>query len=253
MIVLRSVLICLLVLLTAPGLLAETQPMLSYELQVFRLDGAFRTKTSLSPKIWEADKEILSKIEGSVTLFDQGEFEWGKDQLKLAHKGCFWNGKKLTFEEGIRAQLPDGKVKMIYSPTVQKPAGELVRLKIESDTPFQYMERQDDGSFELKEVNLPVGMNLEVRTKQNRAGGIRVDYLEIELRSIGSREQVPGVSLPIGKPKLREWEYNFGFNPSPRKGYGILVRPEGTTGAMLIRLAVTESKLLERLNREKKD
>ena len=249
--VFRLVSICL--LLAIPNVWAgETQPMLSYELQVFRLDGAFRTKTSLSPKIWEADKKILSKVEGSVTLFDHGEFEWGEDQLKLAHKGCFWNGKKLTFEEGIRAQLPDGKVKMIYSPTVEKRAGELVRLKIESDTPFQYMERQDDGSFELKELNLPVGMNLEVRTKQNRNGSFRVDYLEIELRSIGSREQVRGVSLPIGKPKLREWKYNLEFNPSPRKGYGILVRPEGTTGAMLIRLAVTETEMLERLNQKRK-
>ncbi len=44
-----------------------------YELQVFRLDGAFRTKTSLSPEIWNAAEAALKKIQRSVTLFNEGQ------------------------------------------------------------------------------------------------------------------------------------------------------------------------------------
>lgn len=212
-----------------------------YELQVFRLDGAFRTKTSLSPEIWNADEAALKKIQGSVTLFKEGQFNWSNEELKLNHNGCFWNGKKLTFEEGYREPLPDGKLKMIYSPSVVKPLGKLVSLKIESDTPFQYMQQQEGGTFELKELTLPVGMNLEVRAQQHPRRGFRIENLKIELRSIGSREELPGVALPVGKPNLRVWQYQLQFNASPRKGYGILVRPEGTTGAMLIRIAISES------------
>lgn len=218
----------------------ESDRLVRYELQVFRLDGAFRTKTSLSPEILNADADSLKKIQAAVTLFNNGQFNWGNEELKLNNKGCFWNGKKLTFEEGYREPLPAGKLKMIYSPTVVKPLGQVVRLKIESDTPFQYMERQPNGSFELKKLTLPVGMNIAVRAEQNPKGGFRIEKLGVELRSIGSRAEIPGVTLPVGKPKLRKWDYQLQFNASPRKGYGILVRPEGTTGAMLIRIAITE-------------
>lgn len=219
----------------------ESDRPVQYELQVFRLDGSFQSKTSLSPEIWKADEAALKKIQASVTLFNDGQFKWGNEELKLNHNGCFWNGKKLTFEEGYREQLPEGKLKMIYSPAVVKPLGKRVRLKIESDTPFQYMRRQDNGSFELKELTLPVGMNLEVRAQQHPKSGFRIENLSIELRSIGSRAELPGVALPVGKPNLRVWQYQLQFNASPRKGYGILVRPEGTTGAMLIRIAISES------------
>lgn len=212
-----------------------------YELQVFRLDGAFRSSTSLSPGIFKGDELPSQKTRGAVTLFNQGQFDWSNaQQLKLGSKGCFWNGRKLTFEEGHRAKLPDGKLRMIYSPTVNRRLGEIVRLKIESDTPFQYMEKQSDGSFQLRKMTLPVGLDLEVRARDNADAGYQIDHFQVELRSIGSREQIAGVALPVGKPKLRKWNYDLQFHVSPRKGYGILIRPDGATGAMLIRVAVSE-------------
>lgn len=216
--------------------------LLEYELQVFRLDGAFRSKTFLSPDIRRADERLLSALDDSITLFNKGEFIWGSETLRLDGKGCFWNGKKLTFEEGYREKLPDGKAKMIYSPSVIRPVGDLVRLKIESDSPVQYMQPRGDGLFELEKTTLPVGMDLEVKAIKNEKGGFRIEYFEVELRSVGSRETVPGIGLAVGKPRLKNWKYTLKFNVQPRKGYGILVRPEGTTGAMLIRLAVSHHK-----------
>lgn len=131
---------------------------------------------------------------------------------------------------------------MIYSPTAIKPLAKLVRLKIASDTPFQYMERQSDTTFDLKELTKPDGMNLEVRAEQNPKGGFLIEKFQVELRSIGSRSQIPRVALPVGKHELKKRNDQLQFNASLRKGYGILVQPEGTTGAMGFRIALTNKK-----------
>ncbi len=231
---------CLIAGLATPN--SATADELHYELQVFRLDGAFRTETSLAPEIIKDDRAQLDKIKYAVTLFNAGSFHWESDELQLNHRGCFWNGKKLTFEEGYREPLPVEKLTMIYSPAVTMKAGKTVRLKIESDAPVQYMQRKANGDFKLLEQTMPVGMDLEVQAVRRATEGFRIEHLEIELRSVGSREKIPNVNLPIGKPNVREWKYTFGFNVEPRKGYGILVRPEGTAGAMLIRIAVSDAK-----------
>lgn len=222
------------------------KPPIEHELQVFRLSGTFKIKTTLSPWIWgegdgrKSDKRDLVNNQDVVTLFDEGKFSWGRDHLELHDNGCFWNSRKLNFNEGNRPQLPEDKLRLISYHSLVRPLETLIRLKIASDSPFQYMERQSDGLFALKETSLPVGMDVEIRAEQRDEGGLRVAYLELELRSVGSREPIDGVTLPIGKPKMKEWEYVLRFNVMPQRGYGVLIRPQGTTGAMLIRVALNE-------------
>ena len=225
----------------------STERLAKHELQVFRLSGAFKSNTSLGPGGWgvneqnEADKRDLVNNQNAVTLFDSGKFRWGRNRLELNDKGCFWNKTKLEFDEEQRPKLPDRQVRLISSHAVVRPLGNLIRLKIDSDSPFQYFERQPDGLFALKETTLPVGMDVEIRAIPRPEGGYRITYLELELRSVGSRESIDGVSLPVGRPLMREWEYVTRFNVSPHQGYGVLIRPQGTTGAMLIRVAISEA------------
>lgn len=237
--------LCMLRPFTAWAENVKTRPI-EHELQVIRLSGAFKSKTSLSPGIWgkadenKSDKRDLANNQDVVTLFDVGRFSWGRDRLELNEKGCFWNSHKLDLSEGNRPKLPEDKVRLISSHSVVRPLEKLIRLKIDSDSPFQYMERQSDGLFALKETTLPVGMDVEIRAEQRGESGFRVTYLELELRSVGKREPIDGVALPVGRPKLKEWEYVLRFNAVPQRGYGVLIRPQGTSGAMLVRVALQE-------------
>lgn len=214
--------------------------LVRYQIQVFRLAGGFQSKTSLADDIWRGSKDAWHKLRREVRLFDKGEFQLGDDKLEINHRGCFWNGMKLTFEEGYKAKLPPEKIKMIYSPNILKKTHELARMKIESKQPFQYLQRREDGLFELKEARLPVGMDIEIKAEDKGDDVFLISYLEIDLRTVGRRERVPGVNLAIGYPILREWEYKMKLFVEEGRNYGILLRPKGTSGAIVIRMEVED-------------
>lgn len=211
-----------------------------YECQIFRIAGDFRSDTSLDKGIWAGDKKAWEKIRKSVTLFDTGTFRLGSDKLEINRKGCHWNGQKLTFEEGYKKKLPEDKIKMIHSPNLLRKTGELVKMDIESRQPFPYFVKREDGLFELKEIRLPVGLVVEIRAEDKGRDVFLISDLKLQLRWVSKREPIPGVNLPIGRPILQEQDYWLRLFIRESKNYGILLRPEGSSGAIIIRMEVDD-------------
>ncbi len=136
-----------------------------YRLQVFHIRVNLHNKTSLSENIWAGSKEAWEKTKKNVTLFDSGQFRLRRDRLEINDKGCSWNKTKLTFDEGYKQKLPSDKIKLIYSPNILKKNKETARMKIEAKQPFQYFEKKENNLFELKEMHLPVGMDIHMRSE----------------------------------------------------------------------------------------
>lgn len=218
---------------------AEDEHTVTYEFQVFRLSGEFRSQTSLDQGVWKGSDEQLQELGRAVTLFDEGEFRWRNGQLKISEQGCYWNDLRVTFEKGQEVDFPE-QIKLIHSPTIRKEVGKRIRLTIDSKTPLQFMRRRDDGLFELKETALPVGLDIWARATDEGGGALRLDDLDIKLRTVVKRERLEGVSLRVGKPVLRELDYHLEFVARERVGYGVLLRPKGSLGAMVVRIAVSD-------------
>jgi hypothetical protein len=218
---------------------AEEQKV-RYRLQVFHIRTNVYSKTTLSENIWASSKEAWEKAKKNVTLFDGGQFRLRRDRLEINEKGCFWNKTKLTFEEGYKQKLPTDKIKMIYSPNILKKNKEPARMKIEAKQPFQYFEKKENNLFELKEMHLPVGMDIQMRSEAKDKNTYLISDFKVTLRFVNQREQIRGVNLPVGKPILRIQEFPMKLQVKKHKNYGILIRPDDGDGVILIRLQLDD-------------
>ncbi len=230
---------CLAAALTGTATNAEGDRV-HYQLQVFRLMPGFTSKTILENEIWAGRPKDWDEIKEEVTLFDHGEFHFGSDKLLIHRRGCFWNGNRLTFEEGLQMPLPEDRIKMVYSPMLLRKQGELVRMKIESRQPFEFMRRRPDGLFELEQTVLPVGMDIEIRAEDGGRKLLLISYLELELRTVNRRKPVPGTGLAVGQPVVEEHEYRLRLRVRENKNYGLLLQPKGSDGAIVVRLEIDE-------------
>jgi hypothetical protein len=172
-------------------------------------------------------------------LFDKGTFQLGKDKLEINDRGCFWNSKQLSFGSDEQKKLPSEKIKMIYSPNIVRKSKQPVHMKLSSEQPFQYMNRKEDGFFELLEMSLPVGLDIHVCTENKKGDFFLVSSLELILRTVTERERIPGVALPIGRPLLHTSEYSLRMYIEEDKNYGILLRLPGS-GVIIIRMELDD-------------
>ena len=114
-------------------------------------------------------------------------------------------------------------------------------MDIESQQPIPYFDRREDGLFELKEVHLPVGLVVEIRAEDKGKDVFLISDLKLLLRWVSKREPIPGVNLPIGRPILQEQDYWLRLFVRESKNYGILLRPEDNSGAIIIRMEIDDS------------
>jgi len=210
-----------------------------YRMQVFRISGNFSSNLTLKDSIWKGSEEDWDRIKDSVQLFDKGTFQLGKDKLEINDRGCFWNRKQLSFGSDDKKKLPTEKIKMIYSPNIVRRSKQPVRMKISSERPFQYMNRREDGLFELREIPLPVGFDIEICAKNEKGDYFLVSSLVLTLRTVTERELIPGVDLPIGHPLLHTSEYSLRMYLEEDKSYGILLRLPGS-GVIVIRMELDD-------------
>lgn len=210
-----------------------------YRMQVFRISGNFSSNLALKDSIWKGSEEDWDRIKDSIQLFDQGTFQLGKDKLEINRRGCFWNRKQLSFGSDDQDKLPTEKIKMIYSPNIFRQSKQPVRMKIGSERPFQYMTRREDGLFELKEMRLPAGLDIEICSENKKGDFFLISSLILTLRTVTERELIPGVDLPIGRPLLHTSEYSLRLYLQENKSYGILLRLPGS-GVIVIRIELDD-------------
>lgn len=210
-----------------------------YRMQVFRISGNFSSDLSLEKDVWRGTKEDLNRIKDSVQIFDRGTFKLGNDELEINDRGCFWNREQLSFGSEDQDKLDTDNIKMISSPNIVRKSEQPVRIKISSEQPFQYMIKQEDGFFELKEMPLPVGLDIDVCSKNEKGGFFEVSSLVLTLRTVTEREHVAGVNLPIGRPLLHTSQYSLRMFLHEDKSYGIMLRLPGN-GVIVIRMELDD-------------
>ena len=129
---------------------------------------------------------------------------------------------------------------MIYSPNILKKNKEPARMKIEAKQPFQYFEKKENNLFELKEMHLPVGMHIHMRSEAKDKNTFLISDFKVFLQFVNQREKIRGVNLPVGKPILQKQEFNMKLQVKKNKNYGILIRPDDGDGVILIRLKLDD-------------
>lgn len=226
----------------APYVDAKEKNQIQIQCQIFRFTGNPPRKTFVDETIWTTE-ETPEKLKNIVTVFSRGWFELGKDKLEFKDGSCFWKNKVLAIDRKQKVKLPEDQIKLIYSPDIVMAEHSTSTVKIESKQPIQYFEKRKDGLFELKEIELPTGLDIEIEAEEDEKHGyILLTDMVMMIRLVEKREKVEGVNLSVGRPVLGEQKYIFFFRVRPGKDYGILIRPEFGQGGLLIRLRASSTR-----------
>jgi hypothetical protein len=235
----RRVVAAVLALLFA-GSLANAegeQPRFKLRCQVFRISSQSSAEVQTTETIWNGKPEVWEKIKNSVALFTKAAFRFGADTLNINDRTVSWNKEKLSFDGKDKARgVTDGLIKLIYSTEVELQKGKTGSVFIAAKQPFEYFERREDGLFELKEIELPAGLDLEVKPREFDDKNINLSNVTIRLRAVTERETIPGVKLPIGRPVLQTEEFKLSLKVRDKGVYWIQVRPQNGDGSLLVSL-----------------
>ena len=234
----RISIILLLVLILLPvNVFAGKDNQIQVLCQIFRLSGNVRSKISVEEDIWTT-KNVPPELKGVVEVFEKGRFSVDADELEFKKGKCFWNGKELPIAGPNTINLSNSMINMIYSPEILLFEHSSGKVMIESKQPIQYFEKRNDGLFELKQMELETGIDLEITkaVEEEKKDDIELTDLILTIRSVKRREIIEGVNLPVGKPILGEQKYVFFFRVDPGEDYGILINPRQGRGSLLIRL-----------------
>jgi len=222
---------------------AREKNQIRVQCQFFKFYGTFPGTTSAKEKIWTTD-EPPKKLKNRVTVFSQGEFELGENKLTFKKGRCFWNKTEVPITNPKKLNLPEDQIRWIDSPEIVLYEHSSGSFNLGSKQPIQYFEKREDGLFELKEIELPTGLDIEITDadESEEHGYIDLADIIIRMRSVERREKIKGVNLSVGRPVLGEQKYVFFFRLRPGKDYGILIRPERGLGGLLIRLRVSSTR-----------
>jgi len=220
---------------------AKDKNQIEVQCQIFKLTGNSASKTFIDESIWTTE-ETPQKLKNRVIVFSQGWFEFDKNKLEFKNGRCFWKNAELPITGEKKLDLPEELIRLVYSPVILMDEHATRTVKIESMQPIQYFVKRSDGLFELKEVKLPTGLDVEIQAEEEEKHGyILLTDMVMTLRLIEAREKIEGVNLSIGRPILGEQKYRFFFRVRPGKDYGILIKPERGQGSLLIRLRASST------------
>jgi hypothetical protein len=168
---------------------------------------------------------------------------FGEDRLEFRNGSCFWNKQEFPITDANSVKLSSNLIRLVYSPVIEMKEHSPGGITIKSDQPIQYFKKRQDGLFVLREKKLPTGLDIQItKPEESEAEGyILLTDIVMTLRTVERREKIEGVDLTVGKPVLGEQKYVFFFRVRPGKDYGILIRPEGGMGGLLIRLRATST------------
>jgi hypothetical protein len=226
---------CAVLMIATMATAAEEQPRFKLRCQVLRIASQMPQDVQPAESIWAGKPEVWEKIKGSITLFTGAMFKFGPDSLIVNDKNISWNKERLNFDGKDKARgLTEGLIKLIYSTEVELQKGKTGSVFIAAKQPFEYFERREDGLYELKEIELPAGLDFEVKPRELDARTINLSNVTIRLRTVTERETIPGVKLPVGRPVLQTEEFKLSLKVKEKGCYWIQVRPQNGDGSLLI-------------------
>ena len=224
------ILFILYVLLSSSSFVGRTddEGKMRFRFQIFILTGSLLELSDadeIFEEVWNGDDDQLKLLKKNIQIFDAGYFRFGSDKLRIRKDGMYWNNQIVPFEENLSFPFPTNQIHRIYSPIVFLDQNELSTIKIDAQQSYQYFTKREDALFELKELELPTGLEITVRPKE-REDRARLDNMKISIRSVSNRDVISGVSLDVGKPILTTQEYDIRLKTEFNKMYAILFHLE---------------------------
>jgi hypothetical protein len=244
---------------------------ISIQFQIFRVMGTLSSDTSLDAEFWAGSEPPGAELTKALTLFTHGRFRLGEDVLEIKESGWFWNGDALEFDSSLNnisseshlilqgnpsvsvkddgtfisadkmkyvasERETESPVRLIAAPKILVRSGEAAELQIISQQKIEYFEQREDGLFELRKLQEPTGLKIEIRAESEGQKKIRINPLTFSLRSVEEREPIPAVTLPVGRPILQAREYKVDIRVTSGKDYGFILHPGHGQGVLIIRL-----------------
>ncbi|MHC4192871.1 MAG: hypothetical protein ACYSP9_01685 [Planctomycetota bacterium] len=238
-----GILLCTGVLLAcAPYAGAEDKNQIRVQCQFFKFYGNLPGTTSAKEQIWRTD-EPPEKLKNRVAVFSEAELDLGAHKLQFKEGRCFWNKTEVPITNPKKLNLPEDRIRWIDSPKIVLYEHSLGSFNLTSTQPIQYLEKREDGLFELKEVGLRTGLDIEITDadESEKHGYIDLTDIVMTMRSVERRRKIEGVNLSVGYPVLEKQKYVFFLRLRPGKDYGIIIRPEYGQGGLLIRLRASST------------
>jgi hypothetical protein len=204
--------------------------------QIFRIKGVVQDDISEDKDLWIDD--LPGELKGMVKIFSKGSFDFGEDELEFKKGKCYWNDKEMPIAASMKPERLNSKISRIFSPEIVLYEHSSGNFKIEATQPIQYFSKRPDGLFELKEMELSTGLDIEITKgiEDEKEDDILLSGFKMTIRSVEKREPIEGVNLSVGKPILGELKYEFSPRLDPGEDYGILIKPKSGRGALLLRL-----------------
>ncbi len=204
--------------------------------QIFRIKGIVQSDIKEDKDLWIDD--LPKELKGMVKIFSKGSFDFGKDELEFKKGNCYWKDEKMPIAASMKPKRLNSKISMMFSLEILLFEHSSGNFEVEATQPIQYFSKRPDGLFELKEMELSTGLDIEITeaTEDEKKDDILLSGFKMTIRSVEKREPIEGVRLSVGKPILGEQEYEFSPRLDPGEDYGILIKPKNGRGALLLRV-----------------
>lgn len=194
------------------------------------------------------------ELETKVYVFNHGDFRSiTLPTAKEAHEAgdvAFHSPASLTFDD-VTLSLAGGRLawsgggnaperfKPIETPLISLTPGKAAALL--STLPIQYLEKAPDGNLKVREIPAESPdaphwkLTFKLGTEAVIGDEIRL-VCEVDVASVGAREQLAGVTLPVGKPVLARFNQKIDLAVLPGEWSGFVVPAVKSSDATLLTL-----------------
>jgi hypothetical protein len=232
--------VSLMIILTASALAAQPpggQGKVRVKLQIFRIMTNISGDVSLTDDLWAGIDGPKLETKKAFAFFTKAQLNLNQHKLVISDGEWQWNGKQLPFGSNKAEEAGLGKdVIVIGQPVVEAHFDEPFAISIEAAQKFEYFVPKADKLFEIKTVQIPVGLSIKAMPKSGPENRILLENLTINSRTVNARKPVDGTTLNVGEPVVTNKEYQATINLKPATDYGFeLFTQEGN---LLFRLRV---------------
>lgn len=209
--------------------LASAQEDILISLQVLRVLSDISGDTSLEQDIFSGNVKPGDSLKlRELSYFTKANLKVGDSTLGIKDGAFFFNAEHDQRERDARS------VEVVATPRIIVKDGQEAKLMISAPQNLEYFERRQDGLYELKKVEEPVG--LEISLKAHVEGkSVRLSELTFDLRSVEKRIPLEGASLDVGVPVISARTFEANLRIDAQRDYGIMFKPDGQ-GVLLVLL-----------------
>ncbi|HWA86580.1 MAG TPA: hypothetical protein VG710_10185 [Opitutus sp.] len=169
--------------------------------------------------------------DGTVLLHSPATIAFDQEKLALTGADFSWNG----------GTSPSKHFSRIETPVVRIASGRPVTMF--SALPVQYLEKAADGSLLVRNIpkDSPDAPHWRLTfTLETAAAGDSLPLVcDVDIASVGARENLPGVTLPVGRPVLARFNEKLDLLLPPGEWAAFVVRaPKGSDYSLLMLLKI---------------